>query len=196
MHKDVPYSQIIDVLTELVDNKASGTLYVHSVCNHAITIAMVSGRINAVYFGARRGHKAIPLISNIARGSYRFEASNLVENSHDLPPTPELLNLLRNPLAGNESGSAVSSPATNHDAINEERKFILCQELKSLLAEYMGPFAEIVFDDTVDEVGDFCSTPQLTQDLINKLSEEIDNPSEVEHFRKKAYNVLIKNLKS
>jgi hypothetical protein len=196
MHRNLPYSQILDILTNLVDNKASGTLFVHSECNHAITLGIESGRINAIYFGARRGRKAIPLISNISSGSYRFEKSNVVNSAHDLPSTPEILNLLRNPHSANESRAVAPSSATKNEAIKEEKKVRLCQELKGLLAEHMGPIADLVFDDAVDDVGDFCSTPKLTQDLIDKLSEEIDDTSEVKQFRDKAYVALNNILKS
>lgn len=194
MPKKVPYPQILDFLTDLVDGKSSGTLFVHSECNRAITIALDKGQIHALYFGARRGRKAIPLISNIAGGSFRFEDTNLVESFHDLPPTPEILNLLRNPHTAIESGGA--SASTGNAVIREEKKNLLCQELKGLLAEHMGPIAEVVFDDAVEEVGDFCATPQLTQDLINKLSEEIDDSSEVKQFRNKAFVVLNNILKN
>ncbi|MES9970089.1 MAG: hypothetical protein ABW092_08650 [Candidatus Thiodiazotropha sp.] len=197
MQKNVPYSHILDFLTDLVDKETSGTLFIHSESNRAITIALDKGRIHALYFGARRGRKAIPLISGITGGSYRLELSDLVEAFHDLPPTHEILNLLRNPEINNRPRPTVSSPHASHvEAIQEEKKEILCQKLKSLLAEHMGPIAEIVFDDTVDEIGDFCSTPQLTQDLINKLSEEIDNPNEVEQFKDQAYVTLSKVLHS
>jgi hypothetical protein len=191
MQNNLPYSQILDFLTELIDNKASGTLFIHSESNRAITIALNSGQIHALYFGARRGRRAIPLISDISGGSFRFEQSNLVNTSHDLPSTPEILNELRNPINANHSSLTDSSTTFSCDkAINEDKKELLCQELKSLLLQYMGPIAEIVFDDAVDDIGDFCVTPQLTKDLINKLSEEIDNTAEIEQFRTNAYVVL------
>jgi hypothetical protein len=197
MQNIFPFSQILDALTELVDRKHSGTMFIRSESNHAITIAMDSGRIHAMYFGAKRGRKAIPLLSGISGGSYRFEVSNFVETYHDLPPTPEILNLLRNPsTAKKPSPTASSTPISHGEAIKEEKKDVLCQKLKSLLAEHMGPIAEIVFDDTVDEVGDFCATPKLTEELINRLSEEIDNTSEVEQFRDKAYMTLNEILNS
>lgn len=188
------YSKILEFLTGLVDSKSSGTLFIHSDCNHAITVALDKGHIIALYFGGRRGRKAIPLISKISSGSYRFDESKLVETSQDLPSTPELLNLLRSSAAAVEFSHSAVSPAAGNEAIEEELKNILCQELKKLLAEHMGPIADVVFDDAASEVGDFCSTPQLTQDLINKLSEEIDDAGEVEQFRKKAFLTLNKIL--
>ncbi len=194
MSTNVPYSQILSFLTDLVNKKASGTLFIRSESNHAIMIALDNGQIHKIFFGARRGRKAIPLVRSISGGSCKFEASNLAGNAHDLPLTPEILNLLRNPDNLNESRPAASPPVTNNKEVSEANKNILCQELKSLLAGYMGPFADVVFEDAVAEVGDFCSTPELTQDLIEKLSEELDDSTEVEQFRTKAYAVLDKIL--
>lgn len=191
MQKKVALSQIVDFLTELVDNRTSGTLFVHSESNRAITIALDEGKIHALYFGAKRGRKAIPLISSISGGSYRFEVSNLVDTYQDLPSTREILSLLRNPLIVHDAEPAdFPTSALNSAATRNEKKEILCLKLKGLLTEHMGPIAEIVFEDAVDQVGDFCATPQLTHDLINKLSEEIDNSDEVELFRNKAYVTL------
>jgi hypothetical protein len=190
MQKDISFSKILEFLTDLIDNKTSGTLYVISECNHAGTISLDKGEINAIYFGARRGQKAIPMISNISRGCYRFEGTNLVERTHELPPTHEILNLLRNPHILNTSSPTASTPANANELITDENKSRLCRTLKHLLAEHIGPIADMVIDDAVDEIGDFCSTPQLTQDLIDKLSEEIDDNNEVKQFRNKAYAAL------
>jgi hypothetical protein len=205
-NKYVSYPQILDFLTDLVDSETSGTLFIHSACNRAITFALENGNIHAVYFGARRGRKAIPLISNITGGSYRFEVSDLVEAFHDLPTTHEILHLLRNPHTINVPNHAgpTSTPTTipaidptrGDGQITEEQKSFLCQELKGLLAEHMGPIAEMVFDDTVNDAGDFCATPESTQNFINILSEEIDNTNEVQQFRIKANEVLNKILNS
>jgi hypothetical protein len=202
MHKrNVSYSKILDFLTTQVDKTMSGTLFIHSKCNRAITIALDSGEIHALYMGARRGRKAIPLISNITGGSYRFEVSDLVEANHDLPPTHEILHLLRRPHSSSNNGTdrsvpaniAVTAPMNNTKGLSDEKIDILCQELKGLLSEHLGPIADVVFDDTVDEVGDFYSSPELLQSLINKLSEEIDNNNEVEHFVSNA-NVILNSI--
>jgi hypothetical protein len=194
MQNSVPFSQILDFLTELVDNKTSGTLFIHSETNRAITVALDCGQIHALYFGARRGRRAIPLISDISGGSYRFEETNLVDTFHDLPPTPEILSELRASINVYESPLTVSSTTTSsNEAIDDDKKRNLCYELKSLLLQHIGPIADIVFDDAVDEVGDFCTTPLLTKDLINKLSEEIDNTAEIEQFRSRAY-IVINNI--
>jgi hypothetical protein len=204
--RNVSYSKILDFLTTQIDKTMSGTLFIHSSCNRAITIALDSGEIHALYMGAKRGRKAIPLISNITGGSYRFEVSDLVEANHDLPPTHEILHLLRKPHGSSNNGSALSIPTSisaktstknnntnNPKGLPDEKIDILCQELKGLLSEHLGPIADVLFDDTVDEVGNFYSSPEMVESLINKLSEEIDNNNEAKHFISSA-NVIINSV--
>jgi hypothetical protein len=189
MEKIAPYSDILKALTELVDGMASGTMFIHSKCNHAITIAMTKGRLHAIYFGPKKGRKAITLISRIAGGTYRFEKTDFVETSHDLPNTPEILNLLRNPDANTEIKASYTAP-NNEKAITDNLKTALCQNLKGEFTKHMGPIADMLFDDIAEEVGDFCATPQLTENLINKLSEEIDGSNQAEDFRIKSFKIL------
>jgi hypothetical protein len=189
MESTAPYSEILIALTKLVDSSASGTIFIHSECNHAITIAMKSGNIHAIYFGPKKGRNAITLISRITGGSYRFEKTDLVGISHDLPSTPEILNLLRTP----DTKSAVKvtySIPNNEQAISDNLRTTLCQNLKSEYTKHMGPIADMLFDDIAEEVGDFCATPQLTENLISKLSEEIDNTTQAEEFKMTSYKIL------
>ena len=74
-------------------------------------------------------------------------------------------------------------------------KNLLCQQLKGLLAKHLGPIADMVFEDTVDETGDFCSTPELARETINKLSADIDDPEELEQFKADAYAAINKVLR-
>lgn len=195
MRENVPYSQILDVLTDLIDNKASGSLFVRTEDNHAITIAVDTGRISAIYYGARHGLKAISQISNISGGSYRFDPLQMDGTSHEPLATPEILNLLRNPHTLDATGPRVHSPGAGEQRITEAGKDMLCQKLKGLLARHLGPIADMVFEDTVDEAGDFCSTPELARTMIDKLSADIDDPDEAEKFKTEAYAAIRTMLK-
>jgi hypothetical protein len=196
MHESLPYHELIQVLTDLVDKQSSGTLFIHSDCNHAITFGLEKGRIFAIFHGARRGRKAIPLVGKISGGTYKFESASLGGISQELPATPEILHLLRTSADPGSAHQPTSSPATANMAVSVERKNQLCQQLKDLLAAHLGPIAEMVFDDATDEIGDFCSSPELAQQLIDKLSLDIDDAEEVAQFRSQAYSVIDSMLKS
>ena len=196
MGENVPYPRLLQVLTDLVDNKSSGTLFIHSDCNHAITFALDAGRIFAIFHGARRGRKAIPLISRISGGSYRFESAGLSGINHELPSTPEILNLLRTPHGNGQTRPAGTSLDAPDAKLSDDEKDRLCQQLKGLLAKHIGPIAEMVFEDAREEIGDFCASPELAKDFIEKLSLDIDDAGELAQFKTDAYTAINNMLKA
>jgi hypothetical protein len=189
MTVSLTYLQLLEVLTDLVNSKAAGTMFIHSQCNHAITFSLDAGRIHAIYHGPRRGRNAIPLIGRITGGSYRFDSAGLGRSPQDLPSTAEILEQLKT-LHSTTRAPAVSSPVNGSDPISAEQKQRVCYELKKLLTEHLGPIAAIVFDDTVGETGDFCSSPARTRILIDMLVNDIDNPAEATQFRVQAQSVI------
>lgn len=170
-------------------------MFIRSQCNHAITFSLDAGRIYAIYHGPRRGRSAILLINQITGGSYRFDAAGPGRPPQELPSTAEILEQLKTAQAG-AVAQGVSSPADGTSTISAEQKHRICQELKDLLAQHLGPIAEMVFDDTVDETGNFCSTPKRTQELIAKLADDIGDPEEIVQFRKEAHRTIEKILGS
>lgn len=195
MTESLTYQQLLEALTDLVGNKASGTMFIRSECNHAITFSLDAGRIYALHHGPRRGRSAIPLISQIAGGSYRFDAAGPGRPPQELPSTGEILEQLKTP-QGSAEAHKISSPTDGTDSISAEQRNQLCRELKNLLAQHLGPIAEMVFEDTVDETGNFCATPEGTQELIAKLTDDIGDPDEIAQFREEASRTISKILGS
>ncbi len=188
------FSQLLDLLTDLIDQKQCGTLFIRSESNHAITIGLDKGRIYVLFYGAKQGRNAIPMIGQIASGSYKFETNILTGINQELPSTPEILNQLRTRTSSDPAHELFSGTNRLDTGISEEKRVRLCTQLKGLLAEYLGPIAQIVFDDAVKESGVFYATPEQAKVFINKLTLDIDNAREVEEFRNKAYEVFDKVL--
>jgi len=170
-------------------------MFIHSQCNHAISFCLDSGRIYAINHGPRRGDKAISLIGQIAGGSYRFDESSPNRLAQDLPSTAEILGRLK---ASQDTAKVPTnlSPADGADSVSAEQKQYICDELKNLLLEHLGPIAEMVFDDTVDEMGDFYSSPERTQVLIDSLAVDIGDPAEIAQFSEEANKTISKILGS
>ncbi len=194
MADNLTFPQLLDSLTDLIDKKRSGTLYIRSNCNHVITFAIDAGRIFAIFHGPRRGRKAIPLISQIAGGSFKFESTELTGVSHELPSTPEILNMLRTKRTGNAPQPTVLESGSDASGISEENKSLLCQQLKGLLAVHLGPIAEMVFDEAINESADFCATSEQALGLIDKLSSDIDDAAEIAQFKSQAFEAINKML--
>jgi len=189
MANSLSFNQILEVLTDLVDKRKTGTLFIHSDKNHVITFGLDKGRICALYHGPKRGRKAIAPISNVTSGTYRFEATGLAGLSQDLPPTPEILNLLREPQTASAAAPGAMATAGGGSVSPEDRERV-CQELKDLLATHLGPIAGIVFDGALSSAGDFCASPEGTLEFIEKLAEDIDDASEQAQFRDSANAAL------
>ena len=190
MEDYLTFSQLLDLLTELVDARQSGTLFIRTDTNHVITIGLEKGQIIALFYGAKRGQSAIPMICQINTGSYRFESDVLSGVLQELPSTPEILNRLR-------SGEVPESPQPTRgetpisgSGISKEKRDRLCSQLRELLGDYLGPIAQMVFDDAVAESGTFYATPDKAKAFIHLLTQDIDNPKEVEEFRDKAFEVF------
>ena len=134
------------------------------------------------------------MICQIRFGTYRFEAGLLSGIQQELPPTEEILNQLRSP--DSDRLSIPSDIETVHpdSGISREKRDRLCRQLKELLCNYLGPIAQMVFDDAVAESGIFYATPEQAKDFIHKLTEDIDNPREIEEFHNKAFEVFDKVL--
>ncbi|MDJ0805530.1 MAG: hypothetical protein QNJ78_01735 [Gammaproteobacteria bacterium] len=194
MSDNLPYAQLVQILTDLIDSKRSGTLFIHSECNHAVTFALDAGEIHAVFHGARRGRKAFPLICKITGGTYRFEASELNGISHELPPTHEILNLLRTQQSAETDRSPTGSLTADHTGISLEQKERLIQQLKSQLAVHLGPIANMVFEDALEEIGEFDGSVEQAHRLIDQLCLDIDNAKEVIQFKDKAYSLVSDTL--
>jgi hypothetical protein len=190
MEKNLSFSQILDALSDLVEDRKSGTLYIRSSCNHAITIGLESGQIFALFYGPKRGRSAIELFSRISSGSYRLEATPLAGIAHDLPPTKAILDQLRAKKNQHLVTSIKSAAKGFSGRKMQERRDKISSRLKGLLAQHLGPIADLVFDEAVRECGDFCETPDQYRAFINKLALDIENKQEVEAFRSNAYEVF------
>lgn len=190
MADSLTYPQLLEVLADLVGKKRSGTLYIRSDCNHVISFALDAGRIYALYHGPRRGRNAIPLVSGIAGGTYHFESTQLSATPQDLPSTAEILELIS---AHQRKQAAPALASSAGEAVSDQQKNRVCGELKRLLTEHLGPIADMVFEDAVEEIEDFCSTPERTLQLIDKLADDIEDGAETEQFREKA-NALVRRM--
>ena len=183
------YHQLTDELTRLVESSSSGTLFIHSDCNHAITFTLESGRITAIYFGPRKGRKAIPLTRGITGGSCRFDPNGLARSPQDLPPTQEILAQLH---PNGASTMTTPSPVPGEQPTDPwpdevQKKFL--GELQTVLTDHLGPIADLIFEESMAEVGDLSATEGRFQSLIDKLALNLE-PDESARFHDRIAEIL------
>ena len=180
------YRQLMDELTRLIKSRSSGTLFIHSDCNHAITFTLKSGQITALYFGPRKGRRAIPMTLGISGGTCHFDETELARVPQDLPPTPEIMAQLQ-PSAMTEESTPGSLP--------EEVRYQILQELQQILTENLGPIANLIFEETLGEMDTPCATEDSFQHLIQKLSLNIE-PGEITRFHDQVAEVFNKKTRN
>jgi hypothetical protein len=184
------YAQMLEFLVVEVKSKSSGTLFIRTHCNHAITFVLENGHINSVFFGPRRGDKAIAKIREITGGSYRFDPNNIGSIPQSLPPTEEILaQLTLSPESPKQA-----TQITDSSPISESDRALICYRLKELLVKYLGPIAEVVLSDAMYDTEHFCSTSEEAQLFIDQLAQDIEDPAESAQFRSQANSVIEKVL--
>jgi hypothetical protein len=176
MDDNLSFSQLLKLLRELIGKNESGTLFIRSESNHVITIGLNKGRIYALFHGPKRGRSALSLISQVTSGSYKFEPGVLSGINQDLPSTPEILNQFRLQKRDIPSNPTLTRSHMPNAGISHQKRDRLYQQLQGLLAEYLGPIAQMVVDDAIAESGDFFATPEKAKALINKLTLDIVAP--------------------
>ncbi len=98
-HQSPFFDNLMRELRRLCQEKHSGTLFITTEENHSARFVIRDGAIVGVAYRTKHGSDAIPLIKNIAGGTYTF-ASNRVFISYaessaaPLPGTPEIFRLL------------------------------------------------------------------------------------------------------
>jgi len=154
----IPYTQVLQVINELLRDNRNGTLFMTSEQNRMATIALRAGKIIALQMRARRGVKAIPLISEIKHVSYRFEEDNLVLRAQsDLLEISDVLSELgaelpNDDLNGESSEKLVESSAQDDiqeltdTTISEEQKNVI----NAVLVDLVGPLAIMAFEDLLE----------------------------------------------
>lgn len=194
------YAHMLEFLVTEVKRKSSGTLYIRSHCNHAVTFVLQKGRIDSIFFGPRRGDKAIAMIREITGGSYRFDPDNIASIPQNLPSTEEILAQLtlsrEPPKQAPQAQAKAKSQTTDSLQISESDRALICYQLKEELGKYLGPIAEIVLSDAMYDEEHFCSTTEEAQQFIDQLAQDIEDPAESVQFRSQAHRIVKKVLKA
>ncbi len=189
MSETFTLSQLLDVLQDLIQKQQSGSLFITSEDGHFGTLGLDAGEIVSVMYAPKRGVAALPLIAGLQRGSYRFDPAAVAGRPQELPTTQQILEMLR---SGSPAGVVTGAVAAPTRGISETEKNFACNRLKELLAQHLGPIADIVMDDALEDAGDICANPAQMPALVDKLAAEIDSESEAAEFRAAAEKTIAK----
>ncbi len=176
------YPELIAEIHRLSSEKQSGTIFLTSHDGHLARIVLDEGRISSLVFDSKqRGYDAIALIQTIKFARIQF-IDGVFETAQEvpLPNTEVLFQSLGHALEYAET--AVSSSVSNFNDVLEH--------IKKTLATHIGPFAIIVCEEYLEEVGSIKTKDELVA-MINTVALEIDNNDDRQAFKVKINNELV-----
>lgn len=92
------YATLVREIEKLVNDGATGTMFVTTNEQHSMRIGIRAGQIVSVVYRTVRGLNAIPLVRSVRSGTPRFEPNFVIESQQGpetLPSTADLLRTLR-----------------------------------------------------------------------------------------------------
>ena len=185
MTETVTYEGFVNLIESMVRNRESGSLYLRTDTNRSVCIGIRQGEIEALVSGPRRGLTAVKTILGMSSGTYRRDDTSLAFHFGDLPPTTEILRILRErrleSTAGSDSAAILGRDDSRERAVDAQRSIkLLCD----LLHDYLGPVAPLICDDLTQR-GNLRTSADLDAAII-KLAAEIESSSESQEFIQRA----------
>lgn len=206
MNEHVDYEQFLERLSELISDGTTGTVRLITADHHFVSVGLESGEIIALRHGPKQGARALALIAaNLHEGELTLSAAREMRGQGDLPGTQDILDKLRfaaarrigaetqdlapsrrSAPAATMAGPAFPSaaPARKGASIPPPPPTDLLEALDALrksFQSYVGPIAQIVFDQTVADMGGTNSVEDVLS-LAKHLAVEIDDPADARRF--------------
>lgn len=179
----VGYEQILAVLTDLCGSNRTGTLFITTSDRHAAWFVLQDGKIVSCNYSVKRGRDAIPLLKTIKAGSFRFANGVFGAIARDpLPPTEALLSEISPTI----TGIATPVPDVSRSLATQAPAGVvkvgsLLAEMKKELLKHLGPIAEMLLDDYIDDHGMPANGGEALA-FINAMAKELRNASNAEAF--------------
>lgn len=190
MPEQVTYKSFLRLIEDMVENRESGVLYLRTDRNRSVFVGIRNGKIETLVSGLRRGAKAIKTILDMSSGSYRRDNATLALDSGDLPPTTEILQILKD----RDAELDLDEPTVPLESVFEEADASIDSQhalkiLCDLLHDYIGPVAPIICED-ITQGGARLSNASELDDLIMELADEVDSDDEAREFIQRAQTSL------
>ncbi len=176
-----------ELLSELVAERRTGTLYITSDDAHAGMISLRDGKITSLMYHTQFGAPAVELIRQVSGGTCRFNPSATGPKSGECPSTAEILRALA-PTSRNMVNGPAEAPGHVDDKVALQG---FLNDLSRLLQSHIGPIASMVVEDVVAEMGQLERIDQ-GKTFISRLMTEIDDEGDASSFLSAALESLNK----
>lgn len=189
------YFQIITELQGLCKAGQSGTLFIKTQDNKSARFSLEEGEIVGCCYRQTKGYDALPQILAIESGTVSFNEHGPLGTEHPaLPKTAELLSMLtQKEVSGMGASSAglgsSSGTGFKSEALNSKNDVIF-SEMKTILTEYVGPMATVLFSGYANEKDKIMSDVVEFEHMIDDIAAQIGNPKESDEFKTRILDMV------
>ena len=184
------FSELVDELRRCYVEKVTGTVMAATQDNQLARILFEKGNITFLSYGLKNGLDAVTPIKGIKEARVKISQGRVGgQQGGSLPSTAEILQLL----SGEEMAPSTAQPASTSlsgDQIPNALKVIEAE-----LIEFLGPVAQIVWSETLEQVGKPTGTRGVSS-LVDALAKEVRDPVKVQRFKSQVWEKIGGRLKS
>lgn len=177
------YAQVMDEVRRACVEKRTGTMMIATHDNQLARIVLQDGEIVSIAYGLKSGRDAIPLLKGIKEARVKFSQGKVGGElgTGNLPSTPDIMRLL-----GGDRRSA-DGPAARSLTVDQLSKAL--PVIEAQLVEFLGPLANIVWNEHVDRVGKPVTASKVRA-LIDELAKEIGDPTKIQSFKEQVWQKI------
>ena len=170
------YVALDDLLNDLiaaVRAGESGAFFITTDNQHSAMVTVAEGALTGIQYRQQRGHAAAEALSQVQRLKYRAaDAPTRIPGTESIDTETALAILSGSvdrgvPAAGAEASEALDALRQRYIAV-------------------VGPIGGALFDETLETLSEPASTPPGMQELVSRLSQDIDDAQEAARFRRES----------
>lgn len=167
---------IVNQIKSCWSAKATGALFLKLSNDHLLQLFFMKGELQSIKYPGCAGIDAIKKIPGLKAVKSQFYEGAVSRKVHELPPTLEIINMI-NDIALN--GSSVDTGV--RCVVSAEQQTVI----ESIFTQYVGPIADLLFTEQLGNA-------KSVDDLVVRLSRQIDNVDDHDQFRDEVEEALQK----
>lgn len=167
----LPFAELLAELEQLCQQRRTGTLLIFAASNRFAQFKLSEGEVVSLMYQNVRGTDALPLIREIRTGWSVFTNGAVSSSTDPRFSTADIIEALSSQ-NGNEVACRVEPPSPAINALTEEAKSMV----KQTLARFIGPMAEVIFEEHLHKARDL-------ESFIAALAGEIPDPERAFQYR-------------
>lgn len=162
---------IVSQIKSYWSKKATGALFLKLTNDHLLQLFFVGGELQSVKYHGASGMEALKQVPGFVAVKSQFHEGAISRVVNQLPATADIINMI-----SDSSFSLVQKPSVQISPS-------VLSEIEGIFTDCVGPIAGLIFHEEAQQA-------DSVNDLVKRLSLEIGDMDEQEHFKKEVAAVV------